>query len=258
MFGIQGMRTNFSLPYSRQLILGEVLEDWMTAHPDQLDRVAGLLAALNVKYVLGWNSDPVHGLPLATREGNVTAWRNPAFLPRAFLVGEAQPAQPLDPAGRDKALAYVRRSLASLGDPDRFLDDASVVEVYLRAPVDVSKVAVIESPDIPQLTGLGDRHHVRAIETQPGRLAYDVESDRPALLYISAVHGPGWTATVGGKSAKLYRANWIGTAVEVPAGRTRVDLGYRLPGLGIGAAVSITTTAALGLVLVAGHLRRRR
>ena len=259
LFGLEGMRTNFSLPYSRPLILGEMLEQWMTAHPDQLDRVAGLLGAMNVKYVIGWSNVSISaaGWHEATTAGLVTAWRNPAFLPRAFLVGHAVRAPLLDEAGRGAARAAARKTLAGVGNPDHHIDDVSIVDRYLSAPVDMSTAVVLETEDVPQLAGLGTLHRVTTHKQPPGRLAYEVESDRLALLYISVVHGPGWTATVNGNPARLYRANWIGTAVEVPPGQSRVELQYQLPGLRLGALISaIAGVMVFGLILLGLRVRR--
>lgn len=260
LFGIESLRTNFSLPYSRPLLLGESLERWMTDHPDQLDRVSGLLGALNVKYVISWNNAPVSGAgwTAAAKAGHVTAWKNPAFLPRAFLVGATVRAPSLDEAGRAAALTVAREELRYIGDPDHHVDDVSVVDRYLSAQVDLSKTAVFESDDAPALTGPGTVQRVTSRETPPGRLSYDVESDRAALLYVSVVHGPGWTVTINGTAARLYRANWMGTAVEVPAGPSRVELQYQMPGLRTGAMVSAIATVLVAGLLVAGFRGRRQ
>jgi len=141
--------------------------------------------------------------------------------------------------------------------PDHFLNDVSVVERYLQTPIDMSTTAVIEAGTVPQLSGLGDLHRVTARKTPPDLAIYDVDSDRKALLYVSSYPGPGWTATVNGVPARVYLTNWIGTGIEVPAGASRVELRYALPGLRRGAA----TTAAAGLIwlgILTGSIARRR
>ena len=255
LWGLEGMRTNFSLPFSRPLLLGEMLEQWMTDHIDEVDRVAGLLGAMNVKYVLSWRNVPIPKWQDAPAEGPLGAWRNPSFLPRAFLVGHAVAAPALsDPRSAltiaGTYLNYVRR-------PDHFLDDVSIVERYLQTPIDMSTTAIIEADTVPQLPGLGEVHRVSARKTPPDLAIYDVESDRNALLYVSSYPGPGWTATVNGAPARIYLTNWIGTGIEVPAGASRVELRYALPGLTRGAA----TTAAAGLIwlgILTGSIARRR
>jgi hypothetical protein len=78
---------------------------------------------------------------------------------------------------------------------------------------------------------------------------YVVESDGPGLLVMRDSYARGWTATVGGQSARVLRANGKHRAVPVPAGRHEVSVRYEPPGLGAGMDLSVLSAAFLGVAL---------
>jgi hypothetical protein len=56
--------------------------------------------------------------------------------------------------------------------------------------------------------------------------AYAVDSNSPALLYVSDSYYPGWKATVNGKEEPVYRANYNFRAVLIPTGKSIVIFTY--------------------------------
>jgi uncharacterized membrane protein YfhO len=77
-------------------------------------------------------------------------------------------------------------------------------------------------------------------------------------LVIAQTWYPGWSATLNGKPAPLYRANFAFQAVAVSPGETDVTLAYHLSHWrwGVG-TTALGLLAALGLVL-SGRVRRVR
>jgi uncharacterized membrane protein YfhO len=71
---------------------------------------------------------------------------------------------------------------------------------------------------------------------------------------------PGWTATLDGQPATMYRANAIGRAVQVPPGEHTIQMHYRAPGLRGGIFISSATWLVwiIGLVLAAVATCRAR
>ena len=65
----------------------------------------------------------------------------------------------------------------------------------------------------------------------------------------------GWSVRVDGRAATPLRVNTVMRGVVVPAGRHEVEWRYRVPGLRLGAAVSVLTLVALAGAALA--LRRR-
>jgi hypothetical protein len=77
-----------------------------------------------------------------------------------------------------------------------------------------------------------------------------VDAPRPGLVYCADGLLPGWTARVGGRPAAILPANYAFRAVEVPAGRSEVELSYWPPGLTAGLAVT-ALAAAVAVALLA-------
>ena len=87
-------------------------------------------------------------------------------------------------------------------------------------------------------------------------MRFETRTTAPALLVISNNHYPGWTATVSGEPAPIYRANYVSMAVLVPAGRNEVELRFVTPGFRLGMLGSgISLSVLLAIWIVA---RRRR
>ncbi len=59
---------------------------------------------------------------------------------------------------------------------------------------------------------------------EPNHLSYDVESGKGGIVVFSENYYPGWTATIDGNLAELGRVNYILRALNVPAGKHKVEL----------------------------------
>ena len=81
----------------------------------------------------------------------------------------------------------------------------------------------------------------------PDHLALRIEANAPALLVLSEVWDPNWTATVDGEPAPVLLADYTLRAVPVPAGAHEVALRYDPPALRVGLAVTLLTAALLAL-----------
>ena len=78
------------------------------------------------------------------------------------------------------------------------------------------------------------------------------------LLVLSEMHYPGWTATVNGKPAHIYKVNSVLRGVLVSPGPNRVVMRYEPASVRVGAILS--ALAFLGTCAFAGFvfLRERR
>jgi hypothetical protein len=79
-----------------------------------------------------------------------------------------------------------------------------------------------------------------------------VEAEGPATLVMRETWMTGWSARVNGAPAAVSRADSRYRSVEIPAGRSRVELRYHPPGLRTGLVISLLSVGAL----VAIGLRR--
>jgi hypothetical protein len=72
-----------------------------------------------------------------------------------------------------------------------------------------------------------------------GRVSIQTDHAKPGWLVISQVWFPGWEARIDGQSTKVYRADYVFQAIEVPAGKHDISLEYKPTSFLIGALLSI-------------------
>jgi uncharacterized membrane protein YfhO len=114
-----------------------------------------------------------------------------------------------------------------------------------RRQVLLSEDARTHMPDIRP--GAAAISHVT---TSAGRLGFQVETDRPALVVIGQTFHPNWHARVNGIAVRIERADYALQAIVVPAGRSMVTLVYRDRAFLAGLALSAATLLLLAMVLV--------
>ena len=84
-----------------------------------------------------------------------------------------------------------------------------------------------------------------AIETyRPSEVILKTQADVPKLLFLSDVYDGGWRASIDGKPAELYRANFDFRAVAVPSGSHTIRMWY--------APISVTLGFTVGGVSLLG------
>ncbi len=114
---------------------------------------------------------------------------------------------------------------------------------------------------------------VDALEIVPGRklllirrpaaprayhVVLDAQMSRPGAVILNDYDAPGWSATLDGAQARIYRANAVVRGVLVSAGTHRIEMRYQLPKLREGLAVSCASLLlCLGIALSALLPRRR-
>jgi hypothetical protein len=95
----------------------------------------------------------------------------------------------------------------------------------------------------------------RQVETiTSGRLSIQTEQDDPGWVVISQVWFPGWEARIDGQATKVYRADYVFMAVEVPAGQHQIWIEYKPFSFRIGALLSILML--VGMVIVWFYYRK--
>jgi hypothetical protein len=115
--------------------------------------------------------------------------------------------------------------------------NAADAETLLRRPdYDPRRELVIES-DHPLPTG--SEGHVIWVGRTTDITALDVDAKQPSVLVLADTDYPGWEATVDGGVTPILRANLAFRAVQVPAGRHRVEFRYRPAAVRQGAVASL-------------------
>jgi hypothetical protein len=187
-----------------------------------------LLDLLNVRYLLVPADAPERSdlapllaeLPTVYTDARVRILENPEALPRAWLVHEARQVAP------GEALALLAGGTV---DPREtvLLETAPPA---LAAPAEAAAETTVL------------RTH------QPDRLELEVTAQAPALLVLSEVWDPGWSATVSGVPTPVLVANHALRALPIPPGEHPVVLTYDPPLLRLGLAITLLTVLAIIVV----------
>lgn len=92
------------------------------------------------------------------------------------------------------------------------------------------------------------------------RLHVDVSTSRAGVLLVAMPFDPGWSATIDGVRARLFRADYGLTAMLVGPGTHQIDLRYAVRGRTVGKWLSIAALLVLFGVFVTRTVvaRRRR
>jgi len=193
---------------------------------------------LGIRYVLlPPNDSPAGGAKFREvgRGKDFVIYENTTVLPRAFLVGGAQPVVTTEDAWTAiNTQGFDPRATAYLGTPA----DGTDPPPALNAGAPQGQATVIR-PD-------GDE------------LRATVESDRDAILVFGEVAYPGWRATIDGAATPLYTADYLFRAVRVPAGRHDVRLTFTPPLWRLGWFIAGGSALIVAVLPIAPPLLRRR
>jgi hypothetical protein len=132
----------------------------------------------------------------------------------------------------------------------RVVPDSEVVETLITR-ADIEAEALVSSGMPEQAPGAGFVGRAEIVERGTNRLVVSASANRPGMLVVLEAWRRGWTAALDGHPAPLVRTNAVFRGVPVPAGRHRVEMSYRLPGLAWGAAfgvLGIVGLLALGVL----------
>jgi hypothetical protein len=192
-------------------------------------------------------NDPARWREVAERSetnpyGDFHIFENLRSMPRAWLVERVRVEYEGD------QLKLIRGELAGQSfDPRR----TALVDHSTAATLNPDLVASAEE------NGETEPEVVKAniLERKPTQMVIEAEARKPSILVLGEIDYPGWKARVDGVEARLLRVNYNLRAVELPAGRRRIELIYKPASLVTGAVVSITT--ALCLILIWWWDRRR-
>lgn len=184
---------------------------------------------LGVRYVITWGRD----LPDMQALGRTAVLLQE--IPQGQEITRIFRLDPPLPWGwvvrKVRTVASVAEMLAALQDPAfRPAEEAVVL-----GPVNLPAVeAPAPGPDEIFLL------HRTATESR-----YRVRLGSPGLLLVRDPWYPGWTASVNGQPAPLYRADGVLMAVALPAGESEVVFRFRPLSFLVGAGISLCTIAFL-------------
>jgi Bacterial membrane protein YfhO len=191
-----------------------------------------MLDLLNVKYMILLSPSPEQRSELAAsgfvqreQDQSFEVFENTACWPRVYLASRFRVAP--SPS-------------AALEEIDRL---SGPVEVVLEHQPLVARSGAAE----------GETGGCATILYSPDDVRFDCRSPVPRVLVLTDTGAAGWKVRVNGRPERLLSANYAFRAVEIPAGRSRVEFSYFTPGLASGLGVSgVCLTVIVGLA-VAGR-----
>jgi Bacterial membrane protein YfhO len=125
-----------------------------------------------------------------------------------------------------------------------------------RTVYDPRTLAWLESDDrgtlAPFLRGAvtGAEEAVTVVRHDPDCVELDARLATPGLVVLADVYYPGWTLTIDGKAAPVYRANRMMRGAAVEAGRHRLVYSFRPRSFRVGLVVSGCGLALLAALAV--------
>jgi hypothetical protein len=200
------------------------------ADPVQAIQVTGTRYLLTLGQM---GADVASAYPLVYRDDDSFVYENKNPLPRAFVVHDT--IQVDNPA---EALTYFQsRSI----DPRQtvILESESTVPTLLSPTSAQDSTATI-------------------ISQNPQAIKIEAKLSDDGYLVLLDTHYPGWVATVDGHSTSVYRANYIGRAVFVPAGEHVVEFEYESLSFKMGLWLSALVFLTLAITTLTLRLPKRR
>jgi hypothetical protein len=186
--------------------------------------------------------------------------RNKDTFPRAWLVHFARirgayTGMAAHPAVGDEKLELVKDLV--------YKEDPVWVEPGRRV-YDLRAMAFVETDQPQQLAGYISRAPVGPVESvevarhEPQRVELVANLERPGLVVLADVYYPGWSLTIDGEPAPIYRTNRMMRGAAVKAGRHTLVYTYDPASFRIGRALSIAGLLALAALVPWAAWGRKR
>ncbi|QDT35759.1 YfhO family protein [Stratiformator vulcanicus] len=161
---------------------------------------------------------------------------NESAFPRAWLVHDIVPIEPVEIDARSKWLPIVRK----------------LIYPQSGAP-DLRKLAVVEDPELAGELGSGvtrfpvprpDEESVEVVSYRPNEIVIDVVLSGRGVLVLADQYFPGWTVSIATDDGppvpgRVVRTNRAMRGVPLPEGRHRLTFTYRPTSVTVGLVGSV-------------------
>lgn len=104
------------------------------------------------------------------------------------------------------------------------------------------------------------RHRLEDVKFKRNQVQGTIKTTRPGILTSSIPYSTGWSAKVNGKKATTLRTNQAFLGVYLPAGTHHVTFSYELPGIKLGALLSLiglVWTILAGIITIGWERKRK-
>ncbi len=170
-------------------------------------------------------------LTLAFRSHTTVMWENRDLMPRTFIVHQAET-----------------------------LPDKEVVSLLKEPDFPYDRVVLLaEGPQalLPAETETMGTDEAVITDYDPESVSIQAETDRDGYLVLTDTWYPGWTVSLDGQAAPIYRADYIFRAVKLPPGKHTLLFRYQPASLMWGAVISVFTLV-FGAIAVFVFAKRPR
>ena len=173
-----------------------------------------LLSMMNIKHVL--SSLPLGRQFIKVFDSNITDTQIPLFVyENTEVLSKIYFAKSVLFLNENLSEEVLRQKLAEVDDfKEKTLIECDDCEEIFRG--DASKK-------------LGTSKEIIRFESyKPDKIVLDIENKNNSWLVFSNSFLPGWQAFIDGKEAKIYRANYLFQAIQVPAGNYKILFRYKI------------------------------
>jgi len=136
--------------------------------------------------------------------------------------------------------------------------EAATDQAIAEPTFDARTMAAVERAQPGTSPPPGAHGTVAVVRREDARVTLRARLDRRGLVVLDEALLPGWSVRVDGRPAPALRVDDVMRGVIVPAGQHRIVWSYAVPGLRVGALVSLLTLVALagGALALGGRSRR--
>ncbi|MDI6752263.1 MAG: YfhO family protein, partial [bacterium] len=185
----------------------------------------------NIRYIISKWPIKEEGIRLVYAEDELFIYENPGCLARTFFVENFKVIK-----DRKGVLRYI---FSESFNPAK--------EVVLEESGVKSEKLKVKSE---KLKTKNERRKTKIIKYEPNRVVIDVSAPADGFLFLSDTYYPGWRASIDGKKAKIYRANYCFRAVKIPKGDHLIEMRFLPKSFVIGLAGSILSLIFITIVMV--------
>lgn len=177
------------------------------------------------------------GIDAAMRESNALAMLNCRYL----IYNPQQ--QPLVNRYAMPEAWYVSEAHKA-ADPDE--------AISMVGSMDIKSECVVENAEAASFA-TDSTAWVSQTSYTPNSVAYECESKTDGMIVFSEIYYPaGWKATIDGNEAEILRANYILRALNVPAGRHKIEFVFAPTSYKTGNVISTVASVIVVLLVVGG------
>lgn len=136
-------------------------------------------------------------------------------------------------------------------DVEPYYDVSGFENQFFADEFQPNQTVLLESGDfnsMPQLTK--GKSSADLISYEPTNIVISVNSETRQFLFLSDTYDYGWNATVNGKLAKIYKANFAFRGIVIPQGQSTVIFSYYPQSFETGITISIIAILLTGVYVI--------